>query len=88
MSNSKKFEGLVEFFNVQVVEHRMVEKLGKEPLYIVVVENTANKKQKIKFESDKEGLFTQYPMEWKFSIEIKTPQTALSEYLKEEKTNE
>lgn len=80
-----KFEGLVEFLNVQVVEHRYSMKAYKEPVYAVVLENLANKKDKIKREGPTEGLFTAYPLTWKFSIEVKTPQTALSDYTEEEK---
>lgn len=75
-----KFAGLVELFNVEVIEHRMIEKSGKEPVFIVTVQNKANHKQKIKFEANNEGLFVQYPMDNSFSITVTTPQAALTEF--------
>lgn len=81
MAAERKFEGLVELFNVQVVEHRYVHRISKSPVFTVTVENVANTKQKIRFEADNDGIFLQYPLENKFSITVTTPQAALTQYL-------
>jgi hypothetical protein len=79
----KKFEGLVSLTQVQIAEHRMTHKMGKEPVFTVVLENLKNKKERICFYANNDGLYTQYPLEHKFTLEVKTPQSALSDYLPE-----
>lgn len=78
-----KGTGIVHFLNVQVIQHTMIEKIGKDVKYTVVLENLVSK-DRIKFESPSSGIFTQYPLAAKFAVEIKTPQSALSDFVSKE----
>ena len=85
---SLKAAGIVHFLNVQVLEHRFVDKWGgkssRYPIYVVTLQNLVSK-DSIKFESPNRGIFDQYPLGCKFAVEVKTPQSALSDFAEEKK---
>jgi hypothetical protein len=79
-----KFEGLISLTHAVVDEHQMRHKAGKDPVFTVVLLNKANKKERICFIANNDGLFTQYPLGNEFALEVKTPQSALSDYMPKE----